>query len=288
MYLYDHKYSDGRQGTGVAIGAIDGPDTSQRVKNTSEAPYRWICALDVYFSSGLVKGTGLLISPRHVLTTAQNLNKTMIATGGPPVEAQKVIVTPGLDGAKLLGKQRTPVGSIELKPGDWWIPNQYLTLGVLEWNVAVLTLPRELPLLQGMTYGHWSDGRFNPRTTIVATTAASLGGATVSVSGYPADKGGASTQWEVFAKVQPGFVGVESVGAMVYDVEASTGTLGGAPVWQKDGGLRLVAIHLFDDAKLSNPKTYQPEVHSVALVMRAEIVDALRQRIVIERIPPTF
>jgi V8-like Glu-specific endopeptidase len=212
----------------------------------------------------------------------------MIATGGPPVEAQKVIVTPGQDGAKLLGKQRTPVGSVELKPGDWWMPNQYLATGSVSWNVAVLTLPSELPLLQGMTYGHWSDPRFNPRTTIAATTTASLGGATVSVCGYPADKRSASTQWDAFAKVQPGFVGVESTGAMVYDVESSTGTLGGAPVWQKNGGLRLVAIHLFDDAKLSNPKTYQPEVHSVALVMRAEIVDALRQRIVIERIPPTF
>ena len=287
MYIYDHNYPQHCNWAHSAIGEMDGADTLQHVKNTSEPPYRWICALDVYFSFGVIKGTGFLISPRHVLTVAHHLNKTKVAIGGPPVEAQKVIVTAGLDGAKLFGKSRAPVGSIELKPGDWWIPKQYLTLGLLEWNIAVLTLPSELPSLHGMSYGHWSDRRFAPLTTITAAVGSSLVGATVSVCGYPADKGSASTQWEAFGKVQPTVMSVQSVGAILYDAQTSNG-MDGAPVWLKEGGLRLVAMHLFNDLKQLNPETYQPGLHSAGLVMRAEIVDLLRQRIVIERIPPTF
>jgi hypothetical protein len=105
MYVYDHKYFDGLHGTHAAIGEIDGSDTGQRVKNTNEPPYRWICALDVYFASDVIRRTGLLISPRHLITTAHNLFKRSTTNGQPSLEAQKVTVTPGLDGTTLLGKQ---------------------------------------------------------------------------------------------------------------------------------------------------------------------------------------
>jgi V8-like Glu-specific endopeptidase len=167
------------------------------------------------------------------------------------------------------------------------MPNQYLS-GIFGWHIAVLTLPKELPVVKGMSYGHWSDARFAPRTMIASTIAASLEGATVSVCGYPADKAGSSTQWEAFGKVQPLVRLRGGNEPILYRVDSTLAIGSGAPVWQKEGGLRLVAMHTFNNEQLVNPHTNQPEVQSGGLVMRPEIVDLLRQRIAIERIPPTF
>jgi len=76
---------------------IVGEDDRVVVYDTKLIPYRWICRLELYFSNNSKGiGTGLLISPNHVLTAGHNLfdprSKKWI---------QKVKVIPGASGTSL-------------------------------------------------------------------------------------------------------------------------------------------------------------------------------------------
>jgi V8-like Glu-specific endopeptidase len=311
MYIYDRTLSAPYQRTHDGLGVIIGGDARQRARDLHKAPYRWICALDLQFpfqgSSQLNKGTGFLMSPRHVLTAAHNV------TPSPGVEALSITVTPGLDGTKLLGKQQAPVGSQEIRPGQpsvgpltpagWWVPPEYKTNRQPVWDFALLTLPKDFPVLHGMPYGYWTDAHYAPWTKIAAVTASALVGSAVSLSGYPADKcrndacapcvpsvpadydsargklGWASTQWEAGGTVQPD----PPPGLILYDADACTG-MSGSPVWQNTtaGDLQLVAIHTGTQTR-SNPKTGLNETFNRGIPLVAQLLNLLRQRMLSDR-----
>ena len=197
MYLYEHRISEPDPWTPGAIGATAETTTLERVADVTKAPYRWICALDVDFPSPsggqptTVKSTGVLISPRHVLTAAHNVARVSRPTrpdqvSGKPVDAVRIRVSPGLDSTKSAARRRAPVGTVNLKPGDWWIPTQYFTTGSFGWAFALLTLPKELPHFDKMTYGYWTDPRYAPATSLAPVAHGSLLGGTVSFAGYVA------------------------------------------------------------------------------------------------------
>ena len=78
MYIHDHRGGP-RVPAHRALGEAAGAITLQRVADVTQPPYRWLCALDVDFPSAggrqpmTVTSTGVLISPRHVLTAARNV-----------------------------------------------------------------------------------------------------------------------------------------------------------------------------------------------------------------------
>ena len=324
MYVHDGRNPEPYTSRRGAIGEAAGSITLQRVADVITLPYRWICALEVDFPPGsgrqptTVKSTGVLISPRHVLTAAHNVAKRdpparPDQVSGDRVDAVRVRVTPGLDSTKSLAGRRSPVGSVDLKPGDWWIPSQYFPASLLCWDFAVLTLPKELPLVNKMTYGHWSDPRYAPRTALAPVAEGSLVGSTVSFAGYaagncsrsctpcdgssaapdsiPLSKGWLATQAESSGLVVPGGRVHNDEGIVLFTGQTCVG-MAGSPVWQKSGSLRLVALHLSSNLKVPyqspGSRTGYDQRFHVGLPMRDEIVGLLRQRLAIDHVVPTF
>src|SRR5262245_59784808 len=81
-------------------------DSRSPIRNTTKAPYRWICRLLITWAGtggrGLNPGTGILIGSRHVLTAAHNLHSKENGT------AEVVKVDPGRD------RQSLPFGSAKM------------------------------------------------------------------------------------------------------------------------------------------------------------------------------
>ena len=68
MYLYDHPPSASPWAARTALGEFLGSVKRRRIDDSTQGPYRWICALDVQFPArdktrASIQGTGLLISP---------------------------------------------------------------------------------------------------------------------------------------------------------------------------------------------------------------------------------
>jgi hypothetical protein len=329
MYLSDRMPSPSSWPAGEALGAtattvrtIRPSARRRRIGDSAEAPYRWICAVDALFPPGdrsgkLSRVTGFLISPRHVVTAAANLVAVKAPTresqpaSGIRIDALKVTVTPALDGTPRLGRKRAPVGAIDLRQPQWWIPDQYFTEFSFKWNVALLTLPKELPAFRGTHYGHWGDSLFSPRTTIEAATSQSLVNTTLTTCGYPDGectqelpppsaanpypqpsdairlvKHWSSNQWETFGRVQPSQPGLADWGLLAYDTAGCYG-MEGAPVWQNTGRLRLVGLHVASNFR-NDTNQHLPPILGVALAFRPEILDLLRQRVRLAGITPAF
>ena len=181
------------------------------------------------------------------------------------------------------------------------------------WDFAVLTLPKELPLVDKMTYGHWSDPRYAPGTSLAPVAAGSLVGGTVSFAGYvagncsnsctpcdansaapdsiPLPRGWPSTQAESFGQVVPGARIADEAGIVLFTGQSCLG-MTGSPVWQKAGSLRLVALHLSSNLNFPyqspDARTSIEQRFHVGLPMRDEIVGLLRQRLAIDHVVPTF
>jgi V8-like Glu-specific endopeptidase len=281
------------------------------VRDTGIAPYRWICALDLFYpwkgGEQRNRGTGFLISPRHVLTAGHNIRPVA------GVEAMRITVTPGMDGASLLGKPKSPVGSVKLTRSDWWVPPQFTNPTDHRWDFAVLVLPTELPAHRGMTYGHWGDARYAPATVFAPVQAAAGLGPIVHVAGYPADKCGdntcapctgrasvdydpvrtksnwASMQWASAGAIQPD----PPPGLILYTADTCTG-MSGSPVWElrkrPDGkfSMVLVAIHAGTYPR-QNPITKVAEKLNRGTFLGDQVVrEMLRARVIRDKVRPLF
>ena len=100
--------------------------------DTTLAPWRWICRLEIDFGQDVTSpyapfgpvlrkgvGTGVLISDRHVLTSAHNvtalLRKRTVGIDYGWVRPKRIKVSPGYDGAGTI--VRTPYGTRNADPG---------------------------------------------------------------------------------------------------------------------------------------------------------------------------
>ena len=89
-----------------------------------------------------------------------------------------------------------------------------------------------------------------------------------------------------FGRVQPSQRGLVEWGQLLYDTAACYG-MDGAPVWLNTGSLQLVAIHVGANFRnITNPDI--PPQLGVALALRSEILDLLRQRVALAGIRPAF
>ena len=167
---------------------IIGTDDRRPVTNTLETPCRFICQLWVRSrdSNGKVTrsgATGLLVSPRHVLTAAHVLVSEDQDTRGQWVTttATDVRVTPARDGTDRPFGTATARLPARIAPG--WSPRQKNP----GFDYALLTLDKALG---GKAPGYWGSHAAGGGTQLRGPRADALNGRTAVTAGYPNDRGG--------------------------------------------------------------------------------------------------
>lgn len=250
------------------------PDERQLVRNTLDVPYRWVCALDLFFPDpdtgqpNLFRGSGTLISPRHILTAGHNLYDRVRGSRGTHAlrDVAAVKVTPARNGAARRPADRAPLGS-------WWaavvqISDRWRAARDPQFDYGLITLDRDIGLqrfraLRNRQLGFWGSKRSGAGTRIRPRSPSVLRGKRVNISGYPGDKcrdrppvGSltnaqiaacptpvwASTQWRAYNRVaNPSPASAPRM--VLYDLDTFGGH-SGSPVWLRWQQYRnLVAIH---------------------------------------------
>jgi V8-like Glu-specific endopeptidase len=291
-FFGDEQEAEGAEaglGEGQSLAATDtgviGSDDREPQSNTVEEPNRWVCLLDVAsdvwdlkygagrverarsgFSRGL-GGTGLLISPRHILTAAHVVQQVSDRSSQPEslFVGSSAEVAPGYNGAFGIaaGKSfRKPYGSVE--SGQLQTPSGYMTFGTRsvttnsfdDFGLVQLAQPihalspkqtrrfflngkwheeeRTLPAL-----GYWgSTARFQ----IKAVTPADLEGAHVQTIGYPSKQPDVSTrprkkwmQWLAKGRVDSTLSNTANHPFLLFHTADTTDSQSGSPIWTVSG-----------------------------------------------------
>jgi glutamyl endopeptidase len=157
-----------------------------RVKKTDGVPWRWICKIaikdrqDRYFAGG----TGVLISPRHVLTAAHVVYPEYTDPYNYSVE-----VIPALDG----GDEPFGTHSLSATPR---MPKNYdpKAQDHLDWDYALITLKdrvgtKTFSRLGGGPFYFWGHPTGGANTIFVRPEPRTLNGKPVLTAGYPNSKG---------------------------------------------------------------------------------------------------
>jgi V8-like Glu-specific endopeptidase len=151
---------------------IIGPDNRKLVKNTTDAPFRYICDLD-YLVPGVGYrsiGTGTLIGPRTVLTAGHCIDG---------VEARFMRVRPGRNGTSSPLPSATAAKFI---PFPGYAPSSPTDLGIIHLAQPI-----------GQRVGYWTRAYTKRKSDAIGTSflAGGLpmpaGQLKVNLSGYPAD-----------------------------------------------------------------------------------------------------
>ena len=213
---------------------IIGGDERFRVTRTTLNPWRWVCYLEMRYTQFLATGTGLLISPRHVLTCSHNL---FDRTNNQP--ARTVYVTPGCDGAA-----NRPFG--RHAAASWRFTNEFRTSGNPRFDFGLLTLSQPIGnmpqrRLANRPLGYWCKPLTNTTILQVPAGAPTLRGKRATLSGYPGDKPDGQ-QWA--AKGEIVNVRPAAGNELIYYTADSCAGHSGSPVWIRAGTKAgLIGIH---------------------------------------------
>lgn len=203
----------------AAIEVVIGTDDRVQVTQTTEVPWRRLCALRITFPSGATyRGTGFLIGARAVATAGHCVY--LHNQGG---WARKVEVIPGCNGSAR------PYGQVEstmLRSVGGWVTGKKP-----ESDYGCIVLPSGA--FGGRNLGSFGFAAFDS-TALLAQPAV--------VTGYPGDKPFAE-MWGMARKIK-----ALTAKTLVYDIDTMGGQ-SGAPVYIKRNGQRyVVGIHNYGAA----------------------------------------
>ena len=202
---------------------IIGNDDRVRVTNTLEIPFRFICCLEVLSGTSneiRSRGTGTLISNRHVLTAAHNVDHNVPTSAFPInyVRPNHIFVAPARNDRNFPG-HFSAVQTVRVSPvwqhhaarrieppnhSDWALLTLRTPLGTRQPNAPV-TMQLPAPPL-----AWWSHRQFGGQTRIRAFDAAHwqrLRHESLNICGYAGDKcrhrpvKGSSTETDTCARV---------------------------------------------------------------------------------------
>lgn len=249
---------------------IIGTDDRVLVTDTKPVPFRYVCSIERSFSSGhRDRTTGVLISPRHVLTVGHSI----ISAAFGPVAG--LSVTPGRNGSV------TPFGTVAASAwrtsAAWANATQTArqndsSLARHDYGLITLASPIGTQLFDGRPFGFWGDPRNGGGTSQRFVEPGKMRGVSLNVCGYPADKCGTapataacpsaqrgSTQWRSYAPVREASSATDPL-IMRYEMDTKGGH-SGSPVWLRWQGARfLVAIHRGFDGTLNIGVRVTPEL----------------------------
>ena len=228
---------------------LHNPDQRVPATNTEAVPFRFIChlelrAVDTTNTTVIARSTatGVLVGPRHVLTTGH----TLLAQRG-RFKVTDAWVSPGMNGSTR------PFGRVEgatFRTHPNWFRNGAQND---DYDYGMITLKdpigeRRFKSLSNNPLGWWGDPVNGAGTRLERLAPTSLDNVTVNVAGYPNDKP-SGTMWMSSGQTTPlrGPQGQISTMARRLPHNADTHvSQSGSPVWMRDTdkNLRyLVGLH---------------------------------------------
>ena len=171
------------------------PDQRRQVTNTDAVPFRFICHLEMRavdtintMVTARSSATGVLVGPRHVLTTGH----TLLSQQG-RFKATRAVVSPGLNGSS------SPFGRVEgtvFRTHRNWSRNGQedddYDYGMIILKEAIGE--KRFSSLGNKPLGWWGDATNGGGTRLERLDPAALNNVTVHVAGYPNDQP-AGTMW---------------------------------------------------------------------------------------------
>lgn len=232
---------------------IIGNDNRVLVNQAWDIPYRWICQISSrrrkagkQLKFGPV-GTGILISPRFVLTAAHLLRHSEKDDRGQWVdeESDYVIVTPARN-EKTPGGNKAPFGRYEAQ--GWKFCPKYNPHSADAWkyDYAIIELKepagaKRAPVLNNNLLCFWGSRECGGNTNLEVVGTTQLAGRTAYTAGYPGDLGNGTRLYSTSGTLSSVDIGGRRE-IMNYDADGCPGQ-SGSPIWiERDGKRYLVGI----------------------------------------------